>query len=251
MKLLTGIATAMAILLIPAPALAQDSGPYISANYYQCQIPGQARADEIVREVIGPVYDKHVAAGHVSAWGWLGHRSGGAWRRAAYFVAPTLDGLMDMREAIVEELMTDHADALSELNTICPTHDDYIWQGVSTGTTEGAVQERPAAGLSTYYACDVSRQSEADSVMNASLGPIFDRHMEAGNIRSWSWWSHVIGGKYRRLLVLDGASHKANMNGLLGIINDLQAEQPAALRRLSEICGSHQDYLWNILMAKP
>jgi hypothetical protein len=251
MKLLTGIVTAMAILLIPTPAAAQDGGPYISGIYYQCQIPGQDRADQIVRDVIGPVYDQHVAAGRINAWGWLGHRSGGAWRRAGYFVAPTLDGLMDGREAIIEELMANHADAMNELNTICPTHDDYIWQGVSTRTAEVAVQERPAAGHSTYFVCDVSRQSEADSVMNASLGPILDRHMEAGNIRSWSWWSHVLGGKYRRLLVLDGASHKANMNGLLGFIADAQAEQPAAFRRLSEICSSHQDYLWNILIAKP
>jgi hypothetical protein len=219
MKLASGIVMAMAILLIPTTAAAQDGGPYISGIYYQCQIPGQDRADQIVRDVFGPVYDTH--------------------------------GLMDMREAIIEELMANHADELAELNTICPTHDDYIWQGVSTRSAEVAVQDRPAAGHSTYFVCDVSRQSEADSVMNASLGPILDRHMEAGNIRSWSWWSHVLGGKYRRLLVLDGASHKANMNGLLRFITDAQAEQPAALRRLNEICNSHQDYLWNILIAKP
>jgi hypothetical protein len=251
MKLATGIVTAMAILLIPTPGAAQDSGPFISGIYYQCQIPGQARADQIVNEVLGPVYDKHVEAGHIAGWGWLGHNSGGAWRRVGYFVTPTLDGLMDMREAIVEELRQSHADAMNELNTICPTHDDYIWQGVSTRTAEVAIQERPTAGLSTYYVCDVSRQSEADSVMNTSLAPIFDRHMEAGNIRSWSWWSHVMGGKYRRLLVLDGASHKANINGLLAFITDAQGEQPAALRRLNEICSSHQDYQWNILIAKP
>ena len=252
MKLLTGIVTAMAILLIPTTAAAQDAaGPYISAIYYQCQIPGQDRADQIVREVIGPVYDKHVAAGHISAWGWLGHRSGGQWRRAGYFVTATLDGLMDMRAAIIEELLQNNADAMNELNTICPTHDDYIWRGVSTRTAEVAVQERPAAGLSTYYVCDVARQSEADSIMTGVLGPIFDRHMQAGDVRSWSWWSHVMGGKYRRLMVLDGASDKANLNGLLGIINDAQAEQPDALRRFSEICSSHQDYMWNILIAKP
>jgi hypothetical protein len=251
MKLGTCFVTVVTILLVPTPSAAQDSGPYISAIYYQCQIPGQDRADQIVREVFGPVYDQYLAAGHISAWGWLGHRAGGQWRRARYLVAPTLDGLMDMWTAIVQELRQNHSDALMALDTICPTHDDYIWRGVSTRTAEVAVQERPTAGLSTYYTCDVSRQSEADSLMNTSLAPIFDRHMQAGSIRSWSWWSHVIGGEYRRLLVLDGADHKANLNGLLGFINDAQAEQPAALRRLNEICSSHQDYLWNILIAKP
>ncbi|HSM16567.1 MAG TPA: hypothetical protein VK845_06155, partial [Gemmatimonadales bacterium] len=116
MKLVSGIVAAAAIVLIPATIHAQDAErPYISGIYYQCQIPGQDRADAIVRTVVGPVYDRHMAAGHITGWGWLGHYSGGAWRRASYFVVPTLDAVFDMQEAILADLRKDHQKEMTEL----------------------------------------------------------------------------------------------------------------------------------------
>jgi hypothetical protein len=248
MKLVSGIVAAAAILLIPATAHAQEAErPYISGIYYQCQIAGQDRADAIVRNVVGPVYDRHMAAGHITAWGWLGHYSGGAWRRVNYFVVPTLDAVFDMQEAIRADLRKDHQKEMTELNTICPTHDDYIWRAAAVGAAEVSVQDRPAASNSTYYECNTGDEAEADALVSSALGPIFNKHMAAGHIRSWSWWTHVSGGKYRRLLVVDGASHKANTNGIGQIVQEMQETQREASRRFGEICSSHQDYMWDIL----
>jgi hypothetical protein len=252
MKLVSGIVAAAAILLIPTTTHAQDTEqPYVSGIYYQCQMAGQDRADAIMRDVIAPVYDKHLAAGHILTWGWLGHHSGGAWRRLGYFTAPTLDAVFDMQDAILSELRKDHQKEMTELNTICPTHDDYIWQGATTAPSGAVVQQRPTAGHSTYMECTIGEESEADALMNSAIAPVMEKHTAAGHIHSWNWLQHVSGGKYRRLMVVNGPSHKETAKAFGAIIQELGQTQPDAMRRFSEICYSHQDYMWDILMSKP
>ncbi len=252
MKLVSGIVAAAAILLIPATAHAQEAErPYVSGIYYQCGMPGQDRADAIMRDVIAPVYDKHLAAGHILAWGWLGHRSGGAWRRLGYFTAPSLDAVFDMQDAILAELRKDHQKEMTELNTICPTHDDYIWQGTAAAASASPAQQRTAVGHSSYMECTIGLESEADAIMASVIAPVMEKHKAAGHINGWNWLQHVSGGKYRRLMVVDGPTHKETAKAFGAIIQELGQTQPDAMRRFSEICYSHQDYMWNVLASKP
>ena len=97
-----------------------------------------------MEQVFVPVYDKQLAAGHISAYGWAAHVMGGAWRRLSYMIGTDMGAMMDARAAIIEDLQTNHASALGELSSICPSHDDYIWTTVAASQPTGQLgQDRP------------------------------------------------------------------------------------------------------------
>ena len=245
------IAAALGVMLCPYAAAGQDESVAF-ATYYHCDQSREEAADVIVENVLGPIFDEHVSAGQLTAWGWLGHQAGGDWRRLGYFVAADTDVLLDTRDQIIDALVNEHAAAMRELTAICPSHDDYIWSSVaSSEPLSELAEDRPGAALSTYHVCDISRQTRADTLLTEVLAPIFDRHVGEGEFTSWSWLSHIIGGKYRRLLALDGADHKTILNTLGTVIGEIQEEHPDEAREFSEICNSHQDYMWNILISKP
>ncbi len=247
------IAAALGMMLCPYAAAGQEEAPPVAfATYYYCDQSREEAADVIFEEVLGPIFDEHVSAGHLSAWGWMGHQAGGKWRRLGYIVAADTDVLLDTRDQIIDELLTEHGDAAQELTAVCPSHDDYIWSSVAGSQPVGELAEdRPDADLSTYYVCDVTRQARADTLVTEVFAPIFDRHVGEGEFTSWLWLSHIVGGKYRRLLGFDGADHKTILNTLGTVIGEMQEEHPDEAREFGEICNSHQDYMWNILISKP
>lgn len=247
------LALVLGVLLSPTAGAAQDEPlPVLRGIYYKCDQSKEARADEVFEAVVAPVLDRHLSEGNLAAWGWLAHSVGGEWRRVAYWAALGRDALLDVTDQVVEELASDHAEAMGELSAACPTHDDYIWNSV-TGSEgpEGLAQDRPAASLSTYYVCDISREARADTLVTEAFAPIFNRHVEAGNISGWSWLAHSVGGKVRRLGVFEGPDHKAILNAREMILADVASEAPDAGREFSQICGMHDDYLWNIVHSKP
>ncbi len=254
MKTQLAIAVGLGVLLCPYAASAQDEepSPVVIGTYFYCDQSREAAADVLVEEVFGPLFDGHVEAGHLTAWGWLGHHVGGQWRRVLYLVASSVDGLLDTRDLIIEEFAADQADAFNELTAICPSHDDYIWTSVasSQAPSEAAVA-RPPAGFSTYYQCDISREARADTLIMEAIGPILDRHVGEGGFNSWGWYSHLVGGEWRRLAVFDGADHKTVFNTLGTVRTEVAAEQPDAATEFGEICNAHQDYMWNILISHP
>lgn len=234
----------VSFLLVPTLLPAQqESRPVIYVTYYRCDAAPEGRLEAIARDKLGPALDKAVSAGRIMAWGWLRHHTGGTWDRAGYLAAPDVGALLNAVEGLGEEL----SDALDELNAICPDHDDYIWRFVA-GSRSGAdvARERPPAGYSTYWECDVSHEARADSLVREVFAPVHDRHVGDGRLASWAWWEHHTGGKYRRLVVYDGADHKAVVAAREAIIQELRSEHADALREFGEICGSHQDYLWDI-----
>jgi hypothetical protein len=253
MKPQLAVALVLSVPLWPHVASAQeDASPAIQATYYYCDQSRAAAADTIVEEVLGPVFDKHVAAGHLTAWGWLGHHLGGPWRRVAYTVAPSVEVLLDTRDQVIEEIFEAQGAAIRELTAICPRHDDYIWEFVAGSQPPAELAlARPTAGYSTYYECDISREARADTLMMQAVGPILDRHVGEGGFNSWGWYSHRVGGKVRRLAVFDGADHKTLMNTIGAVFAEVGEEQSAAGTEFGEICNAHEDYMWNILIARP
>jgi len=245
--------TIASVLVLPALAAAQESSlPFVYATYFQCDPSREARADALVREALAPVFDQRLADKRLTAWGWLAHSLGGHWRRVSYLVAPSRDALLDAQSGIATEIRTRHAQAWTELNSICSTHDDYIWRGVASSQRAGEIaQARPAAGYSIYYECAMARQSHADTLVMQVFAPIYSRYVKAGGLHSWAWYEHATGGKYRRLLVFDGAGHKAILGSTDSIIADIAKGRAVEGREFNEICSSHQDYLWDIQTAKP
>jgi hypothetical protein len=62
---------------------------------------------------------------------------------------------------------------------------------------------------------------------------------------------HVVGGKYRRLLIFDGGSHKEVLASADSILEAVGRQRSAEGTEFGEICRSHQDYLWDVQAAKP
>jgi hypothetical protein len=52
---------------------------------------------------------------------------GGKYRRLATYTAPTFDKLIAGRSGVIAGLMGDHSEAADELNSICSSHQDYLW----------------------------------------------------------------------------------------------------------------------------
>lgn len=97
---------------------------------------------------------------------------------------------------------------------------------------------------STYFVCTNDRESRADEIIRSSYKPHYDLAVEQEQIISWTWLQHYVGGNWRRVLVVITSNMEAALetSGALGeIISDTT---PEAGRAFSEICNSHEDYIW-------
>lgn len=234
-------------LAVPAAAVAQeDAQPMIYGVYMSCDPAAGDRVSEIIRDVWAPAVAPHVEAGHLSAWGTLTHHTGGPWNRVLYTVgldrAQMMDALTDIQTQIADSGM----EAWSEMWSSCGRHEDYIWVRNSGSQAAAAVgTARPSAGLSTYWVCDEGREAVADLIME-KYAALYNAQVEAGLLNSWGWYSHFVGGEYRRLLVLDGASHEDLLQARDNVIEGMDSEYPALSAEFSDVCNGHSDYLWNI-----
>ena len=105
-------------------------------------------------------------------------------------------------------------------------------------------EQGPIYAYATYFICQPDRESRADEIIATSFKPHYDQAVEQGQIVSWSWLQHYIGGIWRRVLVVvtDDMEAALETSGALGeIISD---KTPEAGRAFSEICNSHEDYMW-------
>lgn len=238
---------------LPRQIAAQDTAqPVVYSSYYQCDPNQQARVDSLVRSFWGPIVDRHVAAKHAMAWGWLGHHTGGTWSRAFYVVSPDVGNAIDAVDGLLADARKANAEALRQTSAACPTHEDYIWQRV-TGSqpTTDLGRSRPAASLSIYYECDPAREQRADALVTSTFTSTFGALVQSGDLNSWGWLQHIVGGKYRRLLVMDGRDAKTLLAATGKLVNQLRATQADTFREFSDICSSHQDVIWTNIVAKP
>ena len=240
-------------LAAPAATLAQEANPAIFAVYYECDQNREAFTDQLQRNVFGPRLDARVESGDLLSWGWLSHRIGGDWRRAQYAIAPDRATLLRVRNEMIEEAQGDaelqQATAVS--NDICPDHEDYVWRVVASSDPQGFGQSRPSAGMSTYYVCDIARESRADEIVQESLVPIMNRHVGPDALNSWGWVAHDVGGEFRRLFTIDAADEATLYAHLDAMLADIQGEAMEAATEFNEICSSHVDYQWDITISRP
>lgn len=253
MKVRITLAALSALLVLPLAAVAQEDEappqPFAYATYFECEQSDQWLADMIVETVYKPIYDAAVEDGTISAWGWLGHHTGGKWRRGLYRIAPTLDALLDAGEAIRLKVQEANAPAARKFGEICGSHDDYIWQSVSGSGAAGSVDVATVeakVGVSVYLVCEMAKQHRADELMEI-FAPVYNRHVAEGELAGWGWFEHSVGGEYRRLLNMRGADDKSVLSAWGAIVADLQEEHEAAFTEFGEVCYTHQDYIWNIL----
>lgn len=100
------------------------------STYYVCD-SREVQADAIVTQVFASIYDKMVADGKLTSWGYLEHIVGGRFRRLATMSAPDMKSLMAARADINQVLMDNPlGDTFTE---ICDSHDDYMWEVTASG----------------------------------------------------------------------------------------------------------------------
>ena len=54
----------------------------------------------------------------------------------------------------------------------------------------------------TYFVCSPDGESRADEIITSTFKPNYDAAVEHGDISSWSWMQHFVGGYWRRVLVI-------------------------------------------------
>lgn len=250
-RVLRAVTVMVAIVAIPLATIAQEEEPassFVYGTYFQCDPGDEWLADAIVDQLFAPVYDAAVADGTITAWGWLSHVAGGKWRRAIYHSASSLDALLDASETLGDKVGEANAAAAGKLGEICNVHDDYIWNNTNGSGGPGSAQVAMVdakASISVYMACEMAGEERADEIV-AGFAPVYESQVQAGGLASWGWLSHVVGGEYRRLLTMRGTDHKQLMASWGAIIDELTTNQAAAMTEFAQICGSHQDYLWNV-----
>ena len=219
-----------------------DEKLYVYATYMNCDVTGEDAADATFEKYLAPVYEESMKSGDIVGWGYMKHHAGGNWRRLTYHMGPSVSAVLKAGDKQGEMIDKKLKPRDNNLGKACHSHDDYIWENKAGNLAT----HRGKVGLSVYMVCDIGNESRADELVEEVFAPIYDKQLEAGNMASWGWLSHVVGGKYRRLLsitALDYDSLFAARGELLGSIAGSSAG-----REFSSICGSHQDYLWNIAM---
>jgi len=252
MKSRLTLAAALAALLAPLPAIAQEEepDPAVFGAYFHCNESTEARADTIIAESIGPILDRHMDSGAISAWGWYAHHTGGHWRRLLYMVSSDVPSVMLARDALIDDMIAEAGEATTELTQVCPSHDDYVWT-VAAGSDPALEQGRGSVALSSYMVCDFTEEDRASRIVDEVFADVYNKHVEEGTITGWSWLEHNIGGQYRRISVIDAPDLSSLLAARGAIFDDLFEENPIALDRFSQICDSHTDYIWDMQITKP
>jgi hypothetical protein len=242
-----------ASLSIPFALQAQEEEAekeqYIYATYFYCDTATQDQADELIKKNSAPIYDAAVEDGTITGWGWISHHTGGKWRRIQYHMSDSVTGLLAAQETIGKRMDEASGGADDGFSKICGAHDDYIWKSEAG---DGLGENRGSAGLSVYYECNINSEERADEIVEKVFAPVYKKAMADGKITSWGWSSHMVGGKYRRL----GTMTANDFPGLLEARGEILAAiygdgDNAEANEFNDICGSHSDYLWDIVHEKP
>lgn len=226
--------------------MAQGEDPaqaYVYSTYHVCDLATQEQMDGVIEQYDKPVLDKAVEDGRMNAWGYYAHMTGGPWRRLQYHIAPTMEAVLENQQTVFAEIYQDNPAAGQARSAACARHDDYIW-ALLDGSGDGGDGDPPAVSLSVYYVCDYTREEQADEMVAETFAPVLNQLVEDDKLAGWSWLAHRVGGKYRRLHTMTGASHAAVLAARAEV---LQATGGQAGGGFGDICGSHTDYLWDIV----
>jgi hypothetical protein len=248
---LAAFAGALLVLPFAASASAQeDDTAFAYSSYYQCT-GGLSDALATLRDDWGPIIQGHMDAGHVSAWGVLTHDTGNPWTMAIYHVGPEIGPLKTALDTALGEYFEQHPEDGAAFGQTCWSHEDYIWTaGPGSQPAATVAQDRASAGMSVYWVCDEGKEAVADLIVENVWAPIYDQQVADGQINSWMWLSHFVGGKYRRALVTDGASHAALLEARNQAL-EAAGENAALAAAFSDVCNGHTDVLWNIAISVP
>jgi hypothetical protein len=233
-------ATTLTCLSASPPADQTEASPvFVHTTYFRCNEATIGNADEAITKLHKPALSGLLAKGTVSSFGSLKRITGGEWTRAEYFSASSAAATVSALVAF--NVYIDRPKMELDFLATCSSSDEYIWHMLAGNDARGP---RGKVGFSTYYVCDQSRESQADALVKQVLGPKYDKLVAEGKLTSWGWAEHIVGGKYRRLGTLTAPTTEALMAARAAIV--AAAEHDPLNDAFISICGSHQDYIWDI-----
>ncbi|MEN8374766.1 MAG: hypothetical protein ABFS34_04900 [Gemmatimonadota bacterium] len=229
---------------------AQDEErPVVYASYWDCGT--LANVVDLIAQDWGPLMQTHMDGGAITAWGAATHKTGNSWDLLLYYVGSDYEAITSALQSSGQQLAEENPETFETLGNACPSHEDYVWiSAMSSAPVEEVAQERAEAALSIYWVCDEGVEAAADLIFEEMMMPALEAQVEAGLVNSWSWNEHFLGGKYRRLLALDGPTHASLLEARNGII-DAFNENPGLSAAFSRICNGHQDNLYDIAISVP
>jgi len=96
--------------------------------YHVCSMADEDRIDELFKKVTQPLMEKAASEGKLSSWGWNSHVVGGQYRRLETMTAPDYPTLLKARAEIIAAAYASADKAESaELDKLCSSHSDYLW----------------------------------------------------------------------------------------------------------------------------
>ena len=254
MKLPRLLATAGALAALcvayAAPTAAQEEDQsYIYGIYFQCAPGSVGDAVQSIRDYWTPSMAEHVEAGHLTAHGALTHSTGNDWSLVLYHVGTDVNEVT----AAVQSggAYGDNPEASAAFDEACPTHEDYVWTtSLSSEPMAEAASDRAEAAMSVYWVCDEGKEAAADLIFESVMADDWNEQVEAGLVNSWSWNQHYLGGKYRRLLAIDGPDHASLLEARENVI-EAGAEHGGLMSVFSDVCNGHQDNLYDVQISAP
>ena len=242
-RVLKGAVLLQVCLFLTVTATAQaaeEAEVFVYGTYNVCDVTQQERADEIFEKLDKPIYDAAVADGTISSYSYYAHHTGGKWRRGTFYVAGSIEALLDAQEKIGSQIEAKNAKMSTEFSKICNKHDDYIWRQVAgkVGSTEPG-----KAVFSTYYVCD-SREVQADALVKQVFAPAYDKLVADGALTSWGYLEHIVGGHIRRVATMTAADMKSLM-AARAKLNAALTDNPLG-DTFTDICDAHDDYMWEV-----
>ena len=227
------------------PAEQTEANPiFIYATYFKCNNATIGKADDAVTKLYKPALDAMIANHTMTSWGWLVHNTGGEWARVGYLSGPSTNALMAANVTL--EVKIDRPPLNQAFDEACSSGEDYIWHMLAGNDARG---HRGKVAFSTYYVCDQSRETQADALVKHVFAPMYDKLVADGKLTSWGWAEHIVGGKYRRLATMTAPTMDALIAAREGIV--AAAEHNPLDEAFNSICGSHQDYIWDVKVQGP
>ena len=233
-------AATVTCLAASPPAEPPEANPlFIYATYYQCNTGTMYKSEDEVVKLYKKVLDGMIARNTLTSWGWLVRNTGGEWTRAEYFSGPSVAAVVGASTTMQPPI--DHPPPKNAFDEACGSGEDYIWHMLAGN--DGRTH-RGAAAFSIYYVCDQSREKQADALVKRAFAPMYDKLVADGKLTSWGWAEHIVGGKYRRLATLTAPTVDALIAAREGIV--AATEHDPLNDAFIAICGSHQDYIWDV-----
>jgi hypothetical protein len=124
---------------------------------------------------------------------------------------------------------------------------------IATGASAQAASQSPAVPftMSTYYRCDYNTQARADTLYKQVWVPVLERQIKAGRLSSYAFYSHRMGGVFRRLESLTAPTLALLIAAQDSMNADLDRTNPKGSAAFDAVCGSHDDYIWNRTQGSP